>query len=215
MIKVIIIDDQGMFRFGVRMAIETRHPDLQIVGEAETGAELFALLNNEAPDILLLDIDLPDMSGIDIARRLKQERPEIKILAFSAQNSAETVQAMVDIGIEGFISKRHGGVDIFAEAVRAVVQGDEYFGQDISKIIYRIYVAKKNTAEVTSDLTEQEKRVIELCQTGLPGKLIADSLNISIKTLHNHKSNIFRKLGINSTGEMVNYALKKGIIRVE
>ena len=215
MINVIIVDDQELFRLGVRAAIESRHPDLCITGEAETGAELFSLLEEVSVDILLLDIMLPDMSGIDIARRLKNERPEIKILAISAENSAPVVQAMLEAGIEGFISKRHGGVDAFAEAIRSISQGIDYFGKDISEIMYRIYVSKKKTAEVTSEFTAQEKRIIELCREGLPGKLVADRLGISVSTVNNHKNNIFRKLGITNTMEMVRYALKNGMIQME
>ena len=215
MINVILVDDHELFRLGVKTAIETRHVDLRIVGEAESGAELFALLDVVAADILLLDIVLPDMSGVEIARRIKSERPEIKILAISAENAASVVQAMLEVGIEGFISKRHGGVDTFADAVRSIMQGVEYFGKDISEIIYRIYVSKKKTAEVVSEFTQQEKRIIELCREGLPGKLIAERLNISLRTVDNHKGNIFRKLGINNTMEMVQYALKNGIIQME
>jgi len=215
MIDVIIVDDHELFRLGIRTAIENRHSDLRIIGEAETGAEFFALLNTVSADIVLLDIALPDISGIDIARRLKADYPEIKILAISAENTAPVVQAMFDAGIEGFISKRHGGVDTFAEAIRSIMQGCEYFGKDISEIIYRIYVSKKKTAEVSAEFTEQEKRIIELCREGLPGKLIADRLCISLRTVNNHKNHIFRKLGITNTMEMVQYAMRNGIIQME
>jgi len=215
MIKVIIVDDHELFRLGVRMAIENRHPDLQIVGEAESGAKLFALLAEVDVDILLLDIALPDMSGIEIARRVKSEHPDLKILTISAENATPVVQAMLDAGIEGFISKRHGGIDVFAEAVRSIMQGVDYFGKDISEVIYRIYVSKKKTAEVTAEFTVQEKRIIELCREGLPGKLIAGRLGISLRTVDNHKNHIFRKLGISNTMEMVQYAMKNGIIQME
>ena len=215
MIKVIIVDDHELFRLGVRTTIENRHPDLRIVGEAESGAELFALLAEVDADILLLDIGLPDMSGIEIARRLKSERPAMKILAISAENTSPVVQAMVEIGIQGFISKRHGGIDAFDEAIRSIMQGVDYYGTDISEIIYCIYIAKKKTAEAMSVFTKQEMRIIELCREGLPAKLIADRLGISISTVNNHKNNIFRKLGISNTMEMVQYAMKNGIIEME
>ena len=214
-INVIIVDDHELFRLGLRTAIENRHPDLHIVGEVETATGLFALLATTGADIVLLDIILPDMSGIDVARRLKNERPEIKILAISNENTSSTAQAMLDVGIEGFISKRQGGVEVFAEAIRSIMQGVDYFGKDIAEIIYRIYVSKRKTTEVSDEFTPQEKRIIELCREGLPGKLIADRLCISLRTVDNHKQNIFRKLGINSTAEMVRYALKKGIIEME
>jgi DNA-binding NarL/FixJ family response regulator len=214
MINVILVDDHALFLLGVKTAIAGSHPDLRIVGEARTGAEFFRLMESVTADIVLLDIGLPDMSGIEIARRLKQERSAIKILAISAENTGDVVQAMLDIGIEGFISKSASDIDMLAEAIRSVISGFEYFGKDISAIIYRVYIAKKKTAEVGPEFTEQERRVIELCHEGLSGKMIAERLGIATKTVDNYKNNIFRKLGINSTLEMVNYALKKGIIRM-
>jgi DNA-binding NarL/FixJ family response regulator len=214
MIKVIIVDDHELFRLGVKTAITNNHPDLTIVGEVETGADFFNLLETVTADIVLLDIVLPDMSGIDIARRLKTERPEMKILAISAENTGDIIQSMLDIGIDGFLSKRRGGVDLLIEAIHSIARGFDYFGKDISDIIYRIYVSKKKTTEVTKEFTEQERRVIELCREGLPAKLIADRLEISTRTVENHKNNIFKKLDIKSTLEMVQYAVKNGIIRV-
>jgi len=215
MIKVVIVDDQEFFALGVRTAIEFRHPDLCVTGVAASGAELFALLETVSVDILLLDILLPDINGVEIARRLKSERPELKILAISAENSIAVVMEMLNIGIEGFISKRNGGVDEYAEAIRSIMNGINYYGRDISGIIYNLYVSIKKTSEVTTEFTTQEKRIIELCRSNKSGKEIADQLCISLRTVNNHKNNIFRKLGINSTKEMVSIAIKNGIIRVE
>jgi len=216
MINIIIVDDHELYRFGIRASIESRHSaDFCVVGEAGSGYELFALLKTVSADVVLLDIILPDMSGIEVANRLKTEYPDLKILTISADNSLETVEAMLEVGIHGFISKHNSCGEVLAEAIRSVMQELDYFGKDISEIIYKIYVAKKNTTEITSEFSEQEKRVIDLCHEGLPAKLIADRLNISTRTVDWHKSNIFRKLGINSTLEMVQYAVKKGIIRIE
>ena len=215
MIHAILVDDHELYRLGIRTAIESRHPDIAVVGEAGSGSELFDLLETAVVDIVLLDIMMPEMSGVEIARRMKKEYPQIKILAVSSENSSETVQEMLAIGIEGFVSKLHGGAEIIVEAVRSVTQGVDYFGKDISDIIRRIYVVKKKTTEVTAEFTGQEKKIIELCHEGLPGKLIADRLGISLRTVDNHKSHIFRKLGINNTMEMVRYALQNGIIQME
>lgn len=215
MINAILVDDHALFRLGVKSAINSSHSDIHIIGEADSGNALFRLLETTTPDIILLDILLPDTTGVEIARRLREERPTLKILAISAENTSEVVQAMLDIGIEGFISKRQGGVDEIAEAIRTIMNGFEYFGSDISAIIYKIYVSKKRTAEVTPEFTEREKEIIQLCRDGLLGKEIAARLHISPRTVDNHKNNIFKKLGINSTLEMVQYALKNGIIRME
>ncbi|MCL2435322.1 MAG: response regulator transcription factor [Lentimicrobiaceae bacterium] len=211
-INAFLVDDHELFRLGIRTAIESRHPDIAIVGEAGSGAEFFDLLKTTTVDIVLLDIALPDMSGVEIARRLRKEYPSVKILAVSAENSAVIVQEMLNIGIEGFISKLNSKPDILAEALRSIMQGFEYFGRDISEIIQRIYIAKKKTVEVSSDFSEQEKQIIQCCMEGLPAKLIANRLDISTRTVDWHKSNIFRKLGIKSTLEMVQFAVKNGII---
>ena len=214
-VKIIIVDDHELFRLGVRTAIENHHSDLSVVGEAKTGAAFFQLLETVTADLTLLDILLPDMSGVEIARRLKTERPTMKILAVSGENTSTIVQDLLNIGIEGFISKLNSNPDTLVEAIRAIMRGFDYFGSDISDIICRIYVAKKKKTKVTSEFTEQEKRIIELCHEGLPAKLIADRLGVTARTVDWHKSNIFSKLGINSTLEMLHYALKHGIIQTE
>ena len=215
-INIILVDDVDLFRFGVRMSIELDHPDIEVVGEAKTGADFFELFETvEAVDIVLLDIGLPDMSGVDIARRLRTERPEIKILAITADNSTSTIEKMLKIGVEGFVNKTNSNNDTPVEAIRSIMQGLEYFGRDISAIISRIFLVEKKNAKAAPDFTEQEKRIIEYCHEGLPAKLIADRLGISLRTVDWHKSNIFRKFGINNTAELVRYGLKKGIIRAE
>jgi DNA-binding NarL/FixJ family response regulator len=215
MIRAILVDDHELFRTGIKLAMTILHPDIFIVGEAGTGEELFCLLETTEADIVLLDIMLPDISGIEIARRLRQKKPNLKILVISSENTVTVTQALLDLNIDGFISKRMGNVDVLAEAVYSIMNGLEYFGKDISDIIYRIYVSKKKTTEVTSEFTEQERKIIEFCRDGMPSKQIADCLCISPRTVENHKNKIFHKLGINSTAEMISYALKNGIIGME
>jgi len=216
-IKIIIVDDHDVYRDGLRMNIEFRHPDIVIVGEAKFGADFFSLLQTPigaSADVVLLDIGLTDMSGIDIARRLKTERPAMKILTISAENTVSNVEKMLDIGIEGFVSKFNCTSGEVIEAIRAVAQGLDYFGEDISTMISQIYIAKKKTMQVTNEFSEQEQQIIECCHEGLRAKQIADRLCIATKTVEWYKYNIFQKLGINSTKEMVQYALKNGIIRI-
>jgi DNA-binding NarL/FixJ family response regulator len=213
MTNIFIVEDQEMYREAIRMAFETRHPDICVVGEAETGAEFFALIRTATPDLVLLDIALPDMSGIDIARRLKSERPEIKILVLSAENSEFIVKTLVETGVDGFIGKRYGGFDACAKAIRLVMQGEKFYGTDIWEILNRILVAKTKSTEIPSHFSEQERRIIELSRDGLQGKEIADRLGVSVKTVYNHRTNIFEKLGCNNTMEMVKFAIEKGIIK--
>jgi DNA-binding NarL/FixJ family response regulator len=215
MTNVIVVDDHPLFRIGLKATFRENHPDIRLAGEADCGKALFRLLETTTADVVLLDINLPDMNGVDIARRLREEYPLLKILAISAENTAGVVKSLLDVGIDGFISKRQGGTAELSEAIRTVMSGMEYFGRDISAIIYEVFVSKRKTTAVTHEFTDREKEIILACRDGLLCKEIADRLHISTHTVNAHKNNIFRKLGINNTMEMVQYALKNGIISVE
>ena len=139
----------------------------------------------------------------------------MKILAISAENTAETVKAILEAGIHGFISKQNGEANELVNAVRSVMNGLDYFGHDIASIMFGVYVAKKKTTDTTPEFSEREREIISLCRDGLIAKEIAKRLNIKPSTVNTYKERIFHKLGINNSMEMVQYALKNGIIQVE
>ena len=215
MISVILVDDHALFRIGVKGALLGSGGDVSVAGEADCGKALFKLLETTAADIILLDICLPDMSGIEIAKRLRDEYPNIKILAVSSENTKDVVSKLLEVGIDGFISKRQSSPDELVKAIYSIMDGFEYFGRDIASIMSNIFVSKKKTTEPTSEFTEREREIIKLCNEGLQSKQIADRFNISPRTVDTHKTNIFKKLGINNTVEMVQYAMKYGIINME
>ena len=215
MTQVIVVDDHRLFRIGLKAAINAGYPDICIAGETECGNDLFGLLTSTPADVVLLDINLPDIGGAEIARRLRRDYPSIKILAVSAENAVETIESMLEAGIDGFISKQKGDMDELVKAIRTVVEGLEYYGRDIAAIIFGVYVSKKKTTDVTNEFTEREREIILACRDGLMCKEIADRMGVSINTINTHKKRIFMKLGINTTMEMVQYALKKGVIRIE
>ena len=208
MIQIIVVDDHRLFRIGLKTSFEIHHPDIRIVGEVGSGNELFRVLTTTPAELVLLDINLPDVWGVEVARRLRREYPDLKILAVSAENTAETIQAMLEAGIHGFIGKSNSDTNELATAIRTVVSGLEYFGRDIAAIIYDLYVAKKKSDVLSSEFTAREREIISACRDGLLVKEIADRLGISVNTVNSHKRSIFQKLGINNTVEMVQYALK-------
>jgi DNA-binding NarL/FixJ family response regulator len=215
MLPIIVVDDHRLFRIGIRVGLSIDHADIQIVGEAGCGEELFSLMASTHAEVILLDINLPDIGGVAIAHQLRRDYPAVKILAVSAENSSEIIQAMLEAGIDGFVSKEAGDMDELAHAIRTVACGLEYFGRDIASIIFGVYVMKKKSTMITNEFTDREHDIIIACRDGLMGKEIAERLGVSINTINTHKKRIFQKLGINTTIEMVQYALKKGIIRIE
>jgi len=213
MVKIIIVDDHRLFRVTMRIALSDCY-GLNVVGDADSGEALFDLLGKVSCDLVMLDVSMPGMNGVEITSRLRKLYPDIKILIVSYENEIEIVKSLVELGINGFISKQAGDVDEIVHAVMSIMDGYEYFVEDIATIIYQIYVSKKSAATVSHEFTEREKAIIELCSNGLLAKEIANKLNISVSTVQNHKYNIFKKLNINNTVEMVQYALKNKIIRL-
>jgi len=214
MIKTIVVDDHPLFRKGIIATFNESNQDIMITGEAGSGEEMFKKLEHEVPDIVLLDINLPGIGGVEIARRLKRDFPTVKILVVSSENATETIKEMIEAGVNGFISKRNSGTHELAKAIQSVVSGLDYFGRDISSIIFDIFVSKRKTTIVNNDFTEREKEIILACKDGMLCKEIAEKLGISANTVNTHKKHIFQKLGINNTMEMVQYAIKNGIIRL-
>lgn len=210
MINVILVDDHELFRIGIRGSL--KRTDVCILGEAESGIQLFTLLRTLHPDLIFLDIILPDMTGIDIARRLRASFPEIKILILSAENTADTIKDLLQIGIDGFISKRRCNSVELDKAVRVIMDGENYFGRDISTLMCSITAAKRKASYKEPEFTEREAEVIRLAYEGLSAKQIAEMMGISHRTVDTHKRHIFKKLGINNTYEMIQYAIKCGII---
>lgn len=206
--RVILVEDHPLYRAGIRISLEGLSDLIEIVGEATTGKELFAMLPTADPDLVLLDLVLPDTSGADIARRLHAVRPGVKILVLSGESSEKAIVEMVDIGIDGFVSKSSPSEDLLS-AIKSVLSGMEYFGVDIARMIRNVTVAREASGVTFS---ERELEVIKMCGEGLTGKEIADRLFVSPRTVESHKTNIFRKLGLNNSVEMVRYAIANGII---
>lgn len=209
-IRVIIVDDHRIFRVGLRAEIQGMSVPVEIAGEAGSSEELFRLLETTEADVIMLDIILPDVSGVDIARRLRRDYPGLKILMLSAETSQETIEQLMKVNIDGFVSKNVSASEL-QRAIEYVAEGAEYYGRDIARIMHCVHVLHQDN---DGCFTPREKEIIQLCAHGLSAKEIADKLCVSLKTVVVHKYNIFKKMGINNCVELVNYALRKGIISV-
>ncbi len=216
MVNIIIVEDHPLFRMGVKNTIEKSGENFRIMGEASNAAELFELLKTRKPDLILLDIVLPDLRGEEIARRLKVEYPNIKVLVLSAETTEAAIYDLVSIGVAGFISKQVVATDII-RAIREVMCGNEFYGTDIATILSRIMFdhehAPKDTP--TTTLTPRELEVVERLCEGKPTKIISAELGISDRTVEAHKNNLYQKLGLRNQVELARYCFKKGIVKLE
>ncbi len=218
--RIVLVDDHALYRIGLRSTIAAMDAQLNIIGECGSSSEFTLLLQQKSlPDLVILDICLPDESGIAIARRLKIEYPQIKIIMLSSEVSAETVSELLEIDVEGYLSKMAQMGDI-EKAIRTVISGTHYYGQSVAKIMYDVYLAKtgitpKKRLFASKEETVFTPREIEIIQhlcDGHSAKEVGDKLSVSHRTIETHRNNILRKLGFNNTAELIKYAVKQGIV---
>ena len=208
-IRILLVDDHPLMLMGIRAMLEGQ-TDIEIVGTAADGAKALAMLASmeRLPNVMLLDIMMPGMDGIELARRMRAEMPDVALLVLSSDTSLATLEPLLNIGIDGFLSKGSDKQTMLS-AIRSVATGYEFFGTDIARLIERISFAKKASDSL---FTPRELDVIRLSCKGLQYKEIAGQLGIKYLTVVTIKNNIFRKLGINNTVELVLYAIKKELI---
>ncbi|MBQ7639483.1 MAG: response regulator transcription factor [Bacteroidales bacterium] len=208
-IRILLVDDHPLMLMGIRAMLEGQ-TDIEIVGTAADGAKALAMLASmeRLPNVMLLDIMMPGMDGIELARRMRAEMPDVALLVLSSDTSLATLEPLLNIGIDGFLSKSSDRQTMLS-AIRSVAAGYEFFGTDVARLIERISIAKKASDSL---FTPRELDVIRLSCQGLQYKEIAGQLGIKYLTVVTIKNNIFRKLGINNTVELVLYAIKKELI---
>ena len=207
--KIAILDDHELIRVGIANALQNTPHTITI--SVPTAAQLFQALEAGTPcDAVLLDILMPDTNGVDVAVRLRNEYPDIKIIVLSIDNREFTLMQLLKIGMDGFVSKSSPLSDI-PLAIDSVEKGVPFYGRDVSILIRDITDAKLNNKNIAA-LSKREIQIIKACCEGLMGKEIADKFHISLRAVNSHKTNIFNKLGISSSVEMVRFALEHGII---
>ena len=216
-IRIVIADDHAVVRQGTRALLEAE-PDMQVVGEAADGEQAVKLIEELKPDVAILDISMPKMSGIEVTRQVKPESPSTAILILTAYDNDEYVFALLEAGAAGYLLKDVGGNEI-VDAVRSVRAGESVLHPVIArKVIQRLTPGSKAVEEkdkAESVLSERESQVLKLAARGKSNKDIADELFISIRTVQGHLNSIFNKLGVGSRTEAVFQGIKKGWLSFE
>jgi DNA-binding NarL/FixJ family response regulator len=216
-IKIILVDDHDIVRDGLKVLLMNL-PDIIMIGEVSNGFELFNLLENTKPDIILMDIRLPKMSGIVVTEKVKTEYPDIKVIMLTASVDDKSVSESFKAGALGYLPKNIKQMELI-EAIREVNKGNRFLAKSISDDVLNKYLHKNKPEtigqpKIESELTKREIEIIELFAEGYNYKEVADKLYISCNTVETHKKNIFEKLEINSIVELVKYAIKQGIISI-
>jgi DNA-binding NarL/FixJ family response regulator len=212
MIKIVLVDDHKMFREGLKFAI-SQMKDMQVIGEASDGKQFLSVLSELKPDVVLMDINMPKMDGVEATTQALQVNADIKIIALSMFSDTEYYQKMVSAGVKGFLVKETG-VEELAKAIQTVHEGNTYFSQQLlQNIIMSISnpVVKSSKNKVV-DLTKREEEVLELICKGYSNKEISDSLFISQKTVEGHKSNLMDKTNTKSAINLMLFAIKHQLV---
>ncbi len=209
-----LVDDRAVVRSGLRMLLESED-DLDIIGEAGTAREALEAVAALHPDLALIDIGLPDLSGIEVTRKIKQSWPEVSVVALTIHEDEEYFFQMLQAGASGYVPKRAAPEELLT-AIRAAAIGEVYLYPSMAKLLVKDYVSSGKEAaplEALNELTDREREVLSRLADGASNQEIADALTISHKTVGRHRENIMHKLNLHSRTELVKYAIRKGIIR--
>jgi two-component system, NarL family, response regulator NreC len=213
-IRLLLVDDHAVVRLGMRMLFESE-TDIEIVGEAENAQEAMTAVAQLKPDIVLMDIGLPDLSGIEATRRIKAQSPDTAVVALTIHEDKEYFFKMLDAGANGYVPKRAAPEELLT-AIRAAAAQEIYLYPSLAKLLVKDYLSQQpstRTKERIDDLTPREQEVLEHLAEGETNAEIAEKLTISPKTVARHRENIMQKLNLHSRTDLVKYAIRKGIIR--
>lgn len=208
-ITVLVVDDHALHRDGTRRILE-QHPDLRVVGDTASGERALALVAQLHPDVVLMDIRLPGMNGVEVTRRIHQVHPDVRVLMVSAHEEHEYVRRSLEAGASGYLNKTAPGRKL-VDAVRAVAAGTTVLEPETMS---RLLSEPAGPRGVTKGLTERELTVLKLLVAGLHNKEVARRLDISLRTVERHCDKIYDKLGVGSRTEAVVWAISAGLVNV-
>jgi DNA-binding NarL/FixJ family response regulator len=208
-----LADDHKMIRAGLRLVLE-QQADIAVAGEADDGREAVSLADELKPDVIVMDVGMPNLNGIEASLQIKQARPEAAIVMLSMHSDEGYILRALRAGAAGYILKDSAEADLVS-AVRAVAEGKSFFSPKVSKILLEDYMRKlrKTGAEDSYDLlSAREREILQLVAEGKSSKEIANLLNLSVYTVETHRGNLMQKLNLRGIPELILYAVRKGIV---
>lgn len=212
-IKVVVADDHAIVREGVRLIL-AKERDIDVVGEAADGAQALQLVEGAKPDVVVMDISMPGMGGIEATQKVKERYPKVNVLALTMHEDESYVFQLLRAGASGYVLKRAAAHDL-VQAVRAAAKGEAFLYPSVARKVVEDYLKRVEAGEEKErydGLTQREKEVLTLIAQGLSNQQIAEKLYISIKTVQTHRAHILEKLNLHDRTELVRYAIRKGLI---
>lgn len=211
-IKVLIVDDHAVLRDGIRALLDVPE-DIEMVGEASEGKDALEKTQELAPDVVLMDLMMPGMDGLEATRRLKKKAPKVKVLILSQHDNREYILSAIKAGAAGYVVKKALGLELVS-AIRAVYSGFFYLHPSVTEPVVTEYL-KQAEEEPYDSLTAREREILKLIADGNTSREIADMLFISLKTVIGHRARIMEKLELHSSTELIKYAIRKGLIAID
>ncbi|MDD5704591.1 MAG: response regulator transcription factor [Kiritimatiellae bacterium] len=214
--RILLADDHVMLREGLKLLI-AKDPDLTVVGEADNGKDTLALARTSGPHVVVMDVAMPDLNGIEATRQLLKDSPHTKVIALSGHANREFVREMLKAGASAYVLKSRAYEELL-RAIREVMNGKKYLSADIARGVVDEYVGIANSASANPAfvvLTDREREALQLIAEGRNTKEVADSLDISVKTVETHRRNIMEKLCLHSVAELTKYAIREGLTSVD
>jgi len=209
-VKVVVVDDHEIFRNGLKMVLG-KLKYTKVIAEASNGADFLNLLKENEPDIILMDIEMPIMNGIDATINALKIKPDLKIIALTMFNEDEYIQSMIDAGVRGFLIKNINK-ETLDKAIQTVLNGGNYYSEELFDFFTKQIVKDDKPKSDVIKLTRREKEILQLVCEGLSNQEIADILFVSERTIVGHKSNLLSKMGCKNTIGMMSYAIKNKLV---
>ena len=214
-IRIILADDHEILREGLRGILQ-KYPDIQIIAEAENGTRTIELARELSPDVVIMDITMPDLNGIEATRQILRDVPSVKIIALSMHSDREFIERMLHVGASGYLLKHCASRELIT-AIRMVRAGKYYLSQTIKDISIDQILTRKKESPLSplSMLTSKERQVLQMVAEGHPTKYIADKLHVTENTIEKHRQHIMDKLGLHSIAELTKYAIREGFTSLD
>ncbi len=212
-IKVLVVDDHAIMRDGIR-ALVSLHDDIEIIGEAGSGQEAIDKARELAPDVIIMDIAMSGMDGLEATRRILKQNPKARILILTQHDDKEYILSAIKAGSAGYVPKRALGSELIS-AIRAVYHGESFLYPSAATALIQDYRSQAQTGDSYDLLTSREREILKLIAEGHTSREISEMLFISLKTVVGHRTKIMEKLGIHNRTELIKYAMRKGVLSLD